>query len=121
MEDTYNVLKQSLNGNKGILHCYSYNKEVVNKFIDLGLYIGVGGVVTFKNGVKLKETVESIDLENIVLETDCPYLSPEPFRGKRNDSSNLTYVIKKISILKNIDEEIVAKKLYENGLKIYNI
>lgn len=121
MEDTYEVLKNNLNETKGILHCYSYNKEIVDKFIQLGLYIGIGGVVTFKNGVKLKETVEHIDLDNMVLETDCPYLSPEPFRGTRNDSSNLPYVIKQIALLKNLDEEEVSNKLYENGLKIYNI
>ena len=86
----------------GVIHCYSYSREMAQEFIKMGYYIGVGGVVTFKNAKKLKETVEAIPLERILLETDCPYMTPEPHRGTRNDSSNIPFVIAKIAELKGI-------------------
>ena len=82
---------------------------------------GIGGVVTFKNAKKLKEAVEYIPMDKIVIETDCPYLSPEPNRGKRNSSLNLPYVIKAIAELKHLSEEEVMKITYENAKKIYRI
>ena len=87
----------------------------------MGYYFGIGGVVTFNNAKKLKEAVEYIPMEKIVIETDCPYLSPEPNRGKRNSSLNLHYVIKAIAELKNLSEEEVMKITYENAKKIYRI
>ena len=76
----------------GVIHCFSYTKEMAEKFLDMGFYIGIGGVVTFKNAKTLKEVAAYTPLDRIVLETDCPYLSPEPNRGKRNSSLNLNYV-----------------------------
>ena len=86
--DTMEVMK-SVHAEEipGVIHCYSYSKEMAQEFIKMGYYIGVGGVVTFKNAKKLKETVQEIPLDRILLETDCPYMAPEPHRGERNDSS----------------------------------
>ena len=117
--DTYELLKKyKVNG---IMHCYSGSYEMARKFIDLGFLIGVGGIVTFKNSKKIKEIVEKLDLCNISLETDSPYLSPEPNRGKRNDSRNVKIVAQKIADFKNITIEEVAKITYENAMKIFEI
>ena len=90
-------------------------------FVDMGFYIGVGGVITFKNGRRLKETVEAIPLSRIVLETDCPYLSPEPNRGKRNDSTNLIYVAREIAVIKGISEQKVIEETEKNARKLYRL
>ena len=87
----------------------------------MGFYIGVGGVVTFKNAKKLKRTVETIPLSRIVLETDCPYMAPEPNRGKRNDSSQLIHVAEKIGELKEISVEEVIRVTTENALRLYRL
>lgn len=87
----------------------------------MGYLIGVGGVVTFKNGKRLKETVAAIPLANIVLETDCPYLAPEPYRGKRNSSLNLPYVARAIAGIKNVSEEEVIRVTEENAKEFYGI
>ena len=105
----------------GILHCFSYTKETAKIFLDMDFSFGIGGVITFKNAKKLKEAVEYIPIDKIVIETDCPYLSPEPNRGKRNSSLNLPYVIKAIAELKNLPEEEVMRVTYENAKKIYRI
>ena len=105
----------------GVIHCYSYSKEMAQEFIRMGYYIGVGGVVTFKNAKKLKETVESIPLERILLETDCPYMAPEPYRGTRNDSSNIPYVIAKIAELKGITAEEVERVTEKNARKLFSL
>ena len=86
----------------------------------MGWYIGVGGVVTFKNAKKLVETVEAIPLESIVLETDCPYMAPVPHRGERNSSIFLSHVAEKIAEIKNISVDEVEKVTYQNALNIYN-
>ena len=103
----------------GVIHCYSYSREMAQEFIKMGYYIGVGGVVTFKNAKKLKETVEAIPLERILLETDCPYMAPEPHRGTRNDSSNIPFVIAKIAELKGIAEEEVERVTEENAVRLF--
>ena len=105
----------------GVIHCYSYSPELAKEYVKMGFYIGVGGVVTFKNGKKLKQTVEQIPLEHIVLETDCPYLAPEPNRGKRNDSRNLRYVVDEVARLKNISKEEVIRITTENALEMYRL
>ena len=88
--DTVKIMEECAAGEAGgVIHCFSYTKEMAERFVKMGFYIGVGGVVTFKNGRKLVETVETIPIERIVIETDSPYLSPEPLRGKRNSSLNL--------------------------------
>ena len=103
----------------GVIHCYSYSREMAQEFIKMGYYIGVGGVVTFKNAKKLKETVEAIPLERILLETDCPYMTPEPHRGTRNDSSNIPFVIAKIAELKEITAEEVERVTEENAGRLF--
>ena len=118
-EDTFNTIKSyNTQDVKGIVHCYSYSKELALEYVKMGWYIGVGGVVTFKNGKKLVETVEAIPLENIVLETDCPYMAPEPHRGSRNSSIYLKYVSEKIAQLKGVSVEEVERITYENALRI---
>lgn len=105
----------------GVVHCYSYSKEMAKIFLDMGFYIGIGGVLTFKNAKKLKEAVEYIPMDRIVLETDCPYLSPEPNRGKRNSSLNLPYVVSAMAALKGISEEEVRHMAWENSFKLYRM
>ena len=105
----------------GIIHCYSYSAEQARQYVDMGFYIGVGGVITFKNARKLIETVEAIPLTSIVLETDCPYLAPEPHRGKRNDSSLLPLVVNKISDLMGVSADEVIRITTNNAKKIYSI
>ena len=101
-----------------IIHCYSYSLEMAKEYVKMGYHIGIGGVVTFKNGKKLKEVAEAIPLESIVLETDCPYMAPEPFRGKRNNSSYIRYVAEEISRLKGITAEEVIRQTEENAKKL---
>ena len=120
-EDTFHVMKEHGEGLKGVIHCFSGSKELAVEYVKLGFYIGVGGVVTFKNGKKLKQVVEEIPLENIVLETDCPYLAPEPHRGKRNQSAYLKYVAEEIARLKGIDYEKVIEQTEENAKELYGL
>jgi len=105
----------------GIMHCYSYSPEQAEIYVQLGLLIGVGGVVTFRNAKKLKETVKRIPLSSIVLETDCPYLAPEPYRGKRNSSLYLPFVARAISELKGVSEEEVIAATEENARRLFRI
>ena len=104
----------------GIFHCFSGNKQQAEQAISYGLKLGIGGVVTFKNG-KIDTFLNSIPLEHIVLETDSPYLAPVPFRGKRNESSYLTYVIKKLSELYEVSENEIVKQTTTNALKIFKL
>ena len=105
----------------GVIQCVSYGVEMAREYLNMGYYIGVGGVVTFNNGRKLKEVVEYAPLERIVLETDCPYLAPVPFRGKRNDSTKLSYVVDAIAEIKNVDREMVMKTTMKNACDMYRI
>lgn len=120
-EDTFQIIKEHAEGLRGIIHCFSGSKELAQEYVKLGFYIGVGGVVTFKNGKKLKQVVEAIPLESIVLETDCPYLAPEPFRGKRNQSSYIKYVAEEIARLKGVTYEEVVAQTEENGRAVYRL
>lgn len=117
--DTMEIMKNHAQGLRGVIHCYSYSKEMAKEYVKMGYMIGVGGVVTFKNGKKLKETVEAIPLESIVLETDCPYLAPEPFRGKRNQSSYIEYVAKEIARIKDVSYETVIDQTRKNARRLY--
>ena len=119
--DTMEVLKEHGEGMKAIIHCYSYSKEMALEYVKMGYLIGVGGVVTFKNGKRLKETVEAVPLSRLVLETDCPYLAPEPYRGKRNSSINLSYVARSIAEIKGVSEEDVIRITEENAKAFYGI
>lgn len=121
-EETMSILSQTRAYDcGGVIHCYSYSREMAQEYVKMGFYIGVGGVVTFKNARKLKETVQAVPLENIVLETDCPYLSPEPNRGKRNDSSNLAYVVEAIADLKQMDRDEVIEITEKNARRLYHL
>ena len=115
------IMKQYAGGMKAVIHCYSYSPEMAREYVKMGYYIGVGGVVTFKNARRLKDTVKEIPLESIVLETDCPYLAPEPFRGKRNSSLNLPYIAKEIAEIKEISCEKVVQQTEINARKLYNL
>ena len=105
----------------GIIHCYSYSVEQAREYLNMGYYIGIGGVLTFKNAKKLKEVAEYAPLSRIVLETDCPYLAPVPYRGKRNDSSKLSYVVEELAAIKQMPVEEVLRITNENGKKLYHI
>ena len=105
----------------GIIHCYSYSVEIASEYLNMGYYLGIGGVLTFKNAKKLKEVAEYTPLSQIVLETDCPYLAPVPFRAKRNDSSKLSYVVEELAAIKQISVEEVIRITNENGRRLYNI
>lgn len=121
-QDTFNMVKDAgLEEYRGVLHCFSYTTEMAKKYIDMGYYIGVGGVVTFKNGRKLKEVVEAIPLDYILLETDAPYLAPEPNRGKRNSSINLKYIAAEIAKIKGVKYEEVLEITRNNGMKLFRI
>lgn len=119
--DTMEIMKKYGKDRNGVIHCYSYSPEMAQEYVKMGYFIGVGGVVTFKNAKKLKETVQEIPLESIVLETDCPYLAPEPFRGKRNCSLYISYVAEKIAELKGISAEEVIRQTEENAKQLYQI
>ena len=118
--DTLQVMKEAhAEEIPGVIHCYSYSPEIAQEFIKMGYYIGVGGVVTFKNAKKLKETVEQIPLERILLETDSPYMAPEPYRGKRNDSRYIPYIVEKIAELKQVSIEEVEEITWQNAMNLY--
>ena len=119
--DTMEIMKKHAKGLKGVIHCYSYSKEMAKDYVKMGFYIGIGGVVTFKNAKKLKDVVKEIPLEAMVLETDCPYLAPEPFRGKRNNSIYIKYIAEEIAKLKNVSCEDVINQTEINARKLYGI
>lgn len=120
-QDTMEIIKEHGTGLGGVIHCYSYSKEMALEYVKLGYYIGVGGVVTFKNARRLKETVDAIPLTSIVLETDCPYLAPEPYRGKRNNSSYIKYVAEEIGRIKGVAGEEVVRQTEENARRLYRL
>lgn len=105
----------------GVIHCFSYTKEMAREYLNMDYYFGIGGVITFKNAKKLKEAVAYIPIEKILLETDSPYLAPEPNRGKRNSSLNLPYVAKEIAAIKNLDYEEVAAITEQNARKLFRL
>ena len=121
-KDTIDIMKEEKAEEiGGVIHCYSYSKETAKIFLDMGFYIGVGGVLTFKNGRRLKETVEYVPMDRIVLETDSPYLAPVPFRGKRNSSLNLPYVVQELAQIKGMDVEEVERITWENACRLYRM
>ena len=118
--DTLEILKQNKCNKKGVFHCCPLNIELVKEALKLGYYISFSGNITFKNA-KSDEIIKIVPLDRILIETDCPYLSPEPNRGKRNTSANLIYIAKKIAQLKEISVEEVSKITYENCKILFNI
>ncbi|MBQ1849103.1 MAG: TatD family hydrolase, partial [Lachnospiraceae bacterium] len=120
--DTLEILKkQKAEEIGGVIHCYSYTRETAKEYLDMGFFFGIGGVLTFKNGKKLKETVEILPMERIVIETDSPYLAPVPNRGKRNDSRNLAYVVRELAQMKGMTEDEVRKVTWENACRLYRM
>ena len=120
--DTLEVMKENhAEEIGGVVHCFSYSKEIAKICVDMGFYIGIGGVGTFKNGKKMKEVVEQTPMERILLETDCPYLSPEPNRGRRNSSLNLPLVVAAIAAIKGISSEEVIKITEDNAKRMYGL
>ena len=119
--DTMEIMKKHAAGLAGVIHCFSYSREQAEEYVKMGFYIGIGGVVTFKNARKVKEVVEAIPLESILLETDCPYLAPVPYRGKRNDSRYIRYVAEEIARIKNISYEEVVEQTEQNARKMYRL
>ncbi|GHU64048.1 deoxyribonuclease [Clostridia bacterium] len=119
-QDTYAILKTNeAQDIGGVIHCFSYSKECAKQYLDLGFFLGIGGVLTFKNAKNLKEVVRYAPLEQLVLETDCPYLAPDPHRGERNDSRYLHYIAKAIAELKNLSVEDVCQVTSENAKRLY--
>mgnify|MGYP000883703268 FL=1 len=119
-QDTFDLIEK-VKPVGGVIHCYSGSVEMAKEYVKKGFYIGVGGTVTFKNAKKVVEVVKEIPLSSILIETDAPYLSPVPLRGKRNDSRNLKYVVEKIAEIKDITSEDVARITMENGKKLFKI
>ncbi len=120
-EDTLQIMKEYAKGLRGVIHCFSGSKEMAEEYVKMGFHIGIGGVVTFKNGKKLKEVAEAIPLDRILLETDCPYLAPEPHRGKRNNSIYISHIAQAIAELKGITCEEVVAQTERNGKLLFGI
>ena len=121
-KDTFDILKSEHRGeNGGVIHCFSNSMEMAREYLKLGYYIGIGGVVTFKNAKNIKEVVEYAPLDRILVETDCPYLAPVPNRGKRNSSLNLPYVIEEIARIKKVSPKEVEEITCRNAKEMYRI
>ncbi|MDF2986049.1 MAG: hydrolase, TatD family [Eubacterium sp.] len=121
-EDTINILKKTdVKQVGGIFHCFSGSAQMAMEMLRLNLYIAIGGPVTFKNARKTIEVVEAVPLEKLLVETDCPYLSPEPYRGKRNNSGYLVHIIRKIAEIKGISESEVAETTLMNAKKVFGL
>lgn len=118
IQKTYDILK--CYDVRGIMHCYSGSVEMAKLFCELGFLIGVGGIVTFKNAVKILEVIKNITLEYIVLETDAPYLSPEPYRGKRNEPANVGVILEKICDIKSLDYKVASDITSRNAFRLFD-
>ena len=121
INDTLQILKENPVKNRGIFHCCPLNRELVKEALKLGFYISIAGPVTFKNSKNAPEIIDMIPIDRMLIETDSPYLAPEPIRGTRNDSRNVKYTAQKIAELKGLTLEEVAKATYGNAEKLYNI
>lgn len=119
--DTMEIMREHAQGMRAVIHCYSYSAEMAAEYVKMGYFIGVGGVVTFKNSKKLKRVVSEIPMETIVLETDCPYLAPVPYRGKRNSSCYLKHVAEEIAGIKSVPVEDVIRVTEKNARRLYNL
>lgn len=122
IEDTYNILKEeNIQNIGGVMHCYSSSVEMSEKFLELGLYISLGGPVTFKNAKHSKKVAETINLNRLLVETDCPYLTPHPNRGKRNEPTYVELVVQEIAKLRDMTKEDVEKITTENSKCLFRI
>lgn len=118
-QDTLELLKKYRP--KGIMHCFSGSAEVAKEVLRLGMYIGFTGVITFKNARRAVEAAAEIPLDRLLVETDCPYMAPEPYRGKRCDSSMLPRMVEKLAQIKGIDPQQLADQTFQNACAVYNI
>lgn len=121
IKDTYDILSKYKGRIKGVMHCYSGSLEMAYEFIKLGLYISLGGPVTFKNAKEPKEVAKNIPLDKLLVETDCPFLAPTPFRGKRNESSYVTLVAKEIADLRKISYQELEEATEKNTKELFNL
>ena len=120
-EDCFNIIKEHTPIMGGVMHCYSGPADKVDQLVKLGFYISFGGPVTFLNGRRPKESASATPLEYLLIETDSPYLSPHPFRGKKNEPANINLVAKEIASLKGIDESLLAEITFNNAKKLFHI
>lgn len=121
-EDTYRIMaEEHAEDIGGVIHCFSYSAEMAEKYVKMGFFIGIGGVVTYKNGKKLKSVAGAVPIENIVLETDCPYLAPEPNRGKRNNSAYIQYVAETLAVIKEMPVSEIIRITEENAKRLYRL
>lgn len=120
-EDTYNILKEYKGKIRGVMHCYTGSYEMAMKFIELGMYIGLGGAVTFKNAKYPKDVAIRIPKDRLLIETDCPYMAPTPFRGKRNESSFVYYVALEIAKLNNMTIEEIDQITENNTMELFDL
>ncbi|MDE5715983.1 MAG: TatD family hydrolase [Anaeroplasmataceae bacterium] len=120
-QDTYDILKKYKNKIRGVMHCYSGSLEMAEEFIKLGFYISLGGPVTFKNSKESKRIAEYIDLNRLLIETDCPYLAPVPYRGQRNESSYVVKVAEEIANIRKMDINIIEKITEHNAIQLFGL
>lgn len=120
-EDTFNIIKEHTKKSKFVLHCFSQSKEMMKRYLDLGGYISFAGTLTFKNAVNLKEALKAVPLDRLLIETDSPYLTPVPFRGKRNSPEYVRFVAMEASKLLQIPYEEICKITYDNAMEFFNI
>lgn len=121
-KDTLDIAKDEKMGEiGGVMHCFSYSVEMAREYLNMDFYLGIGGVVTYKNARTLKEVVAYAPLDKLVLETDSPYLTPVPYRGKRNSSLNLPYVVAAIAEIKGLTPETVIQATWDNAMKLYRM
>ena len=121
--DTFNILKENMNGNKlkVIVHCFTGSKEFAKKLIDIGCYISISGIITFKKNEELIDAISHIPLNRLLVETDSPYLAPAPNRGKSNEPSFIVHTVEKLSILKRVEKKILIENTTNNFKKLFNI
>ncbi len=115
------IISQNARDAGGVFHCYSGSVEMLSEVLDNNFYISVGGIVTFKNAKKIIDVVRYVPVERLLVETDCPYLAPEPFRGKRNDSGKLRYIVEKIAEIKETSFADIAERTYANACELFRI
>lgn len=121
-KDTLEIMKAAKAGDMGgVIHCFSYGKDMAREYLDMGFFLGIGGVLTFKNAKKLREVVEYAPMDQLVLETDSPYMAPEPNRGKRNTSANLPYVVNMMAEIKGLSPEDVIAATEKNARRLYRM
>ena len=119
IDDTIAIIRKYKVKSSGVLHCCPFNPELVKHGLENGFYIAFGGTSTFKNSKNAREIIKNVPLDKMLIETDSPYLAPEPLRGKRNDPSNLKYIVEKIAEFREVSPEIISKNTYENAKKLF--